>query len=73
MKNIDELFSQSSVEVDVDGVTISSEILKRLSDEGYAHIEADKDKRTVLVWATDRAANFTIKQLLEQYAPHSKP
>jgi len=72
MKNIDELISKKNGEISVDGVAISSEILKRLSDEGYAHIEADKDKRTVLVWSTDRAANFTENQLSEQYGPDSK-
>ena len=73
MKNIDELISKNNGEVSVDGVSLSSDVLKKLSDEGYVNIEADKEKRTILVWSSDRAANFTEKRLLEQYALHSNP
>jgi hypothetical protein len=52
-------------EVDVDGLSIPIRTLKKLLGDGYGHLKAYKENRTVSLWGKACAACFTEQQLRE--------
>jgi len=66
-KNIQDIVSgkNDGEEVDVDGLSIPIRTLKKLLEDGYAHLKVYKENKTVSLWGKACAACFTEQQLRE--------
>ena len=64
-KNVQDLVSgiDDREEINVDGLSIPIQTLKRLMGEGYAHLRVYEENRTVSLWRKTCCACFTEQQL----------
>lgn len=63
--DIEELIARGESEINIDGISIPVQTLKKLKEEGYSHLKVYRVNRTITVWGKNCSACFTEEQLHE--------